>query len=99
MFPDTSVAAVPQRSSNQGKSRMKYASRSSRLLGQFVDGLIALAPLVLLFLIRSDSQALSGVLTVGAIGWTLFHILLADGMAGGQSWGKQVAGTFVIPAT
>ena len=77
---------------------MNYASRSSRIVGQIVDGLVAFAPLPLLYLIRSDSPALSGVLTIGAIGWTLFHILLADGWAGGQRWGKRVAGTRVVDA-
>ena len=76
-----------------------YAARSHRFLGQCVDGLVAVAPLVLLFLIPTDSPAASGALALGWLGWFFFHLLLADGMEGGQSWGKRVVGTRVVDAT
>ena len=78
---------------------MKYAARSSRFVGQCVDGLVAGAPLVLFFLIRTDGSAVSGALALGWLGWACFHVLLADGMEGGQSWGKRAAGTRVVDAT
>ncbi len=78
---------------------MQYASRSSRFVGQCVDGLVAIAPLGLIFLIRTDSEETSGALALGGFLWACFHVLLADGMEGGQSWGKRVAGTRVVDAT
>ena len=78
---------------------MRYAARSSRFVGQCVDGLVAGAPLVLFFLIPRDNPAVSGALALGWLGWVCFHVLLADGMEGGQSWGKRVAGTRVVDAT
>jgi uncharacterized RDD family membrane protein YckC len=75
-----------------------YASRTSRLLGQFIDGCIAVAPLALFLLIPSDYPMGGVFLIVGWYGWVLFHVLLADSMDGGQSWGKRVAGTRVVDA-
>ena len=78
---------------------MQYASRSRRFVGQCVDGLVAVAPLFLLFPIRTDSKGARGALALGWFLWACFHVLLADGMKGGQSWGKRVAGTRVVDAT
>lgn len=74
---------------------MEYASRSSRIVGQFVDGLVAVAPFVLLFVLRDDG-AMTGLLGLASVGWMLFHVLLADGMEGGQSFGKRAAKTRVV---
>lgn len=78
---------------------MQYASRSRRFVGQCVDGLVAVAPLLLLIPIRTDSQEALPALGIGWFLWVCFHVLLADGMKGGQSWGKRVAGTRVVDAT
>jgi uncharacterized RDD family membrane protein YckC len=74
---------------------MEYASRSSRVTGQFVDGLVAVAPFALLF-VMSDDSAVTGIVALACFGWMFFHILLADGMKGGQSYGKRVAKTRVV---
>ena len=77
---------------------MQYASRSSRLMGQIMDGLIAAAPVLLLLVIPNDQEAVLGVLAIAWIGWVFFNILLADGLAGGQSLGKRVVGIRVVDA-
>ena len=74
---------------------MEYASRSSRLVGQFVDGLVAVAPFALLFFMKDDGASI-GLFALACAGWMLFHILLADGMEGGQSFGKRFAKTRVV---
>lgn len=78
---------------------MTYASRSSRLLGQFIDGCVAVAPMALFLLLPTDFAVGGMFLAIGWCGWVLFHVLLADSMEGGQSWGKRVAGTRVVDAT
>lgn len=56
------------------------------------------APLAL-FLLLGKGDAVGGIfLALGWCGWVLFHVLLADSMEGGQSWGKRVAGTRVVDA-
>jgi uncharacterized RDD family membrane protein YckC len=82
---------------------MPYASRASRLLGQIIDGLVAVAPIFLIALGLVDDGLDEGsasrtLIALGLVAWMFFHILLADGMEGGQSWGKRVVGTRVVDA-
>lgn len=77
---------------------MQYASRSSRLMGQVLDGLIAFAPLLLAFVIPKDQEAVMLLLAVAWLGWVLFNVFLADGLSGGQSFGKRIVGIRVVGA-
>jgi len=77
---------------------MNYAGRGSRILGQFADGLIAVLPLFFLIFVPNDSGPVAGIIAVACLGWMFFHLMLADGMEGGQSFGKRVAGTRVVHA-
>lgn len=77
---------------------MQYASRPSRLMGQILDGLVAAAPVLFLVVIPRDSEVLARVLALAWIGWVFFNILLADGLSGGQSFGKRMIGIRVVDA-
>lgn len=72
------------------------AGLGSRWLGQVLDGLIALA-IVLIFLIPVNyfvtaENARVTILFTGYFG----YLLLSDGFRGGQSWGKKIMKTAVI---
>ena len=75
------------------------ASRLQRLAAQFLDGLVAGIPfvgalLVAFLLPRSDVVAFLPIV-VGAILGALYT-LLADGLEGGQSFGKRLVGIRVV---
>ena len=76
---------------------LELASRSSRLLGQIVDGMVGAAPLVVLLIVldSADLDAIPAVRTVvGSFG--IAYYLLADALPGGQSLGKRWLGMSVI---
>src|SRR3954469_25047450 len=75
---------------------MNFASRSNRLIGQFVDGLIGIAPLMVAFAGSMISDTVAGILAILAVCWMLFYYFLADGLHGGQSYGKRWLGMRVV---
>src|SRR5262245_24099875 len=75
------------------------ASRSTRLMGQALDGIVGAVPFVVGVIFSSFSVALGGPLMILGIAWSAFYYLLADGLHGGQSLGKQWLGMQVINAT
>jgi uncharacterized RDD family membrane protein YckC len=77
---------------------MQYASRPSRLMGQVMDGLVAIAPVVGLVIIPKSNEMASAVYAIAWLCWMFFHILLADGLEGGQSLGKRIVKTRVVDA-
>jgi uncharacterized RDD family membrane protein YckC len=74
-----------------------------RLAAQFIDFLFAICFLILVTLLSAFlsglSEALAGI--VGTLGFlvAISYLLCADGLRGGQSYGKQVMGICVIDAT
>ena len=81
-------------SSDLHTSEVMLASIPQRLLGQMIDGLVGIAPLLLLMVPLDDRT--TRVVGIGWILWMLFHYLLADGLPNGQSLGKRVVGTRVV---
>ena len=79
-------------------TELTLASRSDRLFGQALDGLVGGAPILLGTLIPAISSRLSGPLLLGGIVWALFYHFFADALPGGQSFGKKWIGTYVINA-
>jgi uncharacterized RDD family membrane protein YckC len=77
---------------------MQYAPRLQRLLGQILDGFVALAPIVAASIVGAVSDALSAVLTTAGIVWAIGYLFLADGLPGGQSLGKRWLGMAVLDA-
>lgn len=79
---------------------MTLASRSDRLLGQMIDGVIALSPflgLVLLSGLAPDGlEALIGMFTIPALLFCLGYLFFADALPGGQSFGKRMLEIAVV---
>lgn len=75
---------------------MTYASRSQRLLGQFLDGIVGGAPIIVAFVVSTISQVVGVVLLIAAVLWSIFYYFLADGLHEGQSIGKQWLGMRVV---
>lgn len=76
---------------------MEPASRSARLVAQFIDGLISFAPLFLMavsFSSRSDEAGGNAALLALLLG--AGYYLFADALPGGQSLGKRMFGIAVV---
>ena len=74
------------------------ASRSSRLLGQALDGVVGAAPFIAGVVVSSFSDNLGFVVMLAGIGWSIFYYLLADGLHDGQSFAKRWLGMQVVDA-
>jgi len=68
-----------------------HASRSTRLLGQCVDGFIAGAPVFIANLLGQP------LVTIIAVVWAFFYLIFSDGNAG-QSVAKKWLGMRVVDA-
>src|SRR5262245_48633651 len=75
-----------------------YASRSDRLLGQIIDGVIGALPMIAAFVIASFNGALGVASLLGAALWSGCYYLFADGLRDGQSFGKRYVGMRVVDA-
>jgi uncharacterized RDD family membrane protein YckC len=78
---------------------MELASRTLRLLGQLLDGVIAMAPIVIAFIIAGMSQTVGHVLIVAALCFTVAYYLFGDALPGGGSYAKQLLNLEVVDAT
>jgi uncharacterized RDD family membrane protein YckC len=72
------------------------ASLPQRLAAQFLDGLVAAAPPVAAFLLTFVLHGLGIVLIVLTCIFAFLYTLLADGLEGGQSYGKRMVGIRVV---
>ena len=77
------------------------ASRLSRLAGQFLDGLAAMAPvmiaaLLLPLFLPTNPGSVAFVLLVAAALWGAGYLLFSDAMEDGQSYGKRIVGIAVV---
>lgn len=75
---------------------MEYAALSQRVYGQLIDGLVAAGPG---FLVVVLPPSVANFYAISWLLWCAFHVLLADGLTGGQSLGKRVIGTRVVSAS
>lgn len=75
------------------------SSRWNRLFGQFLDGIVGAAPIVVGAILSSVSDTVGGILFVLGIAWSIFYYLFADGFPGGRSIGKRWLRMEVIDAT
>ena len=79
---------------------LNHASRISRLIGQFLDGFVSVAPMFGAYIVGviTGFEGITGILLLAAALWSVGYILFADGMRGGQSLGKRWMGMVVIDA-
>ena len=75
------------------------ASLSDRFFGQILDSLVPVAVFVAAAFMYAISRTIGALAMIGALGFAIFYILLADGFEGGQSYGKRIMNTAVIDAT
>lgn len=75
------------------------AERGDRLIAQFIDSVVAILVIILALFLSSFSEAIGGIVALFGLLFALFYILCADGLKGGQSYGKRVMGICVIDAT
>jgi uncharacterized RDD family membrane protein YckC len=75
---------------------MTLAPRSQRLLGQMLDGVVGIAPLIGVVLISSFGDTVTSALYMASFLWALFYYFLADGLPSGQSIGKKWLGMRVV---
>lgn len=75
---------------------MQLASRSTRWLGQLLDGLITALPLIPAFMLFAINETLGGLAMVGVILFSLMYYFFADALPGGQSFGKRMMGVAVV---
>ena len=75
---------------------MNYAPRSQRFLGQVLDAVVGLLPIILGAMISSFSDILALPLMIVGIDWSVFYYFFADGFSGGQSYAKRWLGMRVI---
>ncbi|HEX7240430.1 MAG TPA: RDD family protein [Longimicrobiaceae bacterium] len=76
---------------------MYYASRGSRLLGQFIDGVVTVTPILFVALLQGLGLGFAPLYLVAALSSVAYYFL-ADGLPGGQSLGKRVLGMTVVDA-
>jgi uncharacterized RDD family membrane protein YckC len=72
------------------------ATLPQRLAGQFLDGLVASVPPITAFLLTFVLNRAGIVLIVITCLFAFLYTLLADGLEGGQSWGKRMVGIRVV---
>jgi uncharacterized RDD family membrane protein YckC len=72
------------------------ASLPQRLAAQFLDGLVAAAPPIAAFLVTFVLNRVGLVLIVLTCIFAFLYTLLADGLEGGQSYGKRMVGIRVV---
>jgi uncharacterized RDD family membrane protein YckC len=76
---------------------MNYASRTTRLFGQMIDGTIGAGPFVLGIVLGGMGIPLvAGILFWAGALWSLYYYFFADGMTGGQSFAKRWLGMYVL---
>ena len=73
-------------------------SRVTRFLGQFLDGLIGMAPVIGAVIVMIANEKLGSMLLVVAAIFAVLYYFLADGLQDGQSWAKRMLGMAVVDA-
>jgi uncharacterized RDD family membrane protein YckC len=78
---------------------LELASRTSRLLGQVLDGVIAVVPLMIAFLVAAMSETIGHVLILAAACFSIAYYFFGDALPGGGSYAKQMLKLEVVDAT
>jgi uncharacterized RDD family membrane protein YckC len=76
---------------------MPFAPRVSRLLGQFLDAIVAFGPVVVLAMFGTFGSVIRMVAMLAGV-LAIAYYLFADALPGGQSLGKRWLGIAVLDA-
>jgi uncharacterized RDD family membrane protein YckC len=83
--------------SNGAAEVRQLASLGERLLGQIIDGFIAVTPLIVVAILPWGSNFGVQQATVNiAIAVAIAYLLFSDGLEAGQSFGKRAVNTAVV---
>jgi uncharacterized RDD family membrane protein YckC len=74
---------------------MRLASRSVRLAGQIIDGIVAIVPMGVLVAF-DDPESPASMLYLPALLFIIGYLLFADALPRGQSLGKRLLGIAVV---
>jgi uncharacterized RDD family membrane protein YckC len=77
----------------------ELASLGERLIGQILDSFIAIAVIIAGVIISALSDTLKEIPILVGLAFAFLYILFADGLSGGQSYGKRIMKTAVIDAS
>jgi uncharacterized RDD family membrane protein YckC len=83
-----------ERSRKQRALAHSTASLGSRWLGQFIDAIVSSGPMLVIALVLPNNDTL----ITAAVLFAVIYLVLWDGLPGGRSVGKRVAGTAVVDA-
>jgi len=75
------------------------AAPRDRLIAQLLDSLVAIVMIIVSALLSSLSTKIGVIVATFGVWAAIFYILFADGLKGGQSYGKRIMGVCVIDAT
>ena len=76
---------------------MPFASRASRLFGQFLDAIVAFGPVVVLAMFDTFGSVIRLLVMLAGL-LAIAYYLFADALPGGQSLGKRWLGMAVLDA-
>lgn len=79
-------------------TRAALASRTDRLFGQVIDGIVGGLPVGIAALLLPFLPAIGAGLVLVCLAWSAFYYLFADGFHDGQSLGKQWVGMRAVDA-
>lgn len=77
----------------------ELAGRGDRLVAQFIDSFVAILVIILAAFISGISEKIGEIVVLFGLLFAVFYVLCADGLKGGQSYGKQIMRICVIDAT
>ncbi len=75
------------------------ATLGERFIGQVLDSFVAILAIICGAIPVALSETFGPITMVGGIVFALFYILFADGLSGGQSYGKRAMKTAVVDAS
>ncbi len=83
-----------------------YASRFTRLIGQFIDGFVGGFPIMVVAIFAAivglhettTGGIIAAILFAVAGAWAFFYYFFSDGFTGGQTYAKRMLGIHVIDA-
>ena len=77
---------------------IQLATLFERIRGQVIDTVIGIIPIAIAAILYIVSDQLGNWLMYIAIPYLFLYIIFADGLRGGQSYGKRIVGTAVVDA-
>jgi uncharacterized RDD family membrane protein YckC len=75
------------------------ASLGQRFLGQLIDSLVFFVIIIIVFIFSNISKESGGLIVIFGVLFAYSYLIFADGIKGGQSFGKKIMKIKVIDAS